>query len=95
MLSNVVDSRVTQKNSTTLLLQYTAPYTLTGVPILYYTILILPIGLSVNITNMQYSIQLFEYCITYNVSIKPWNIVGMGNTTVTSNVVLYQGKEMN
>ena len=92
MLSKVGDATVTQKNSTTLLLQYTAPHTLTGVPILYYNILILPTNISVNITGTQYNIYITEYCINYNISITPWNSVGMGNTTILSDVVLYQGK---
>ena len=81
LLSEVTDATVTRMNSTTLLLQYTAPYTLTGVPILYYNILILPTNISVNITDTQYNIHITEYCINYNISITPWNNVGMGNTT--------------
>ena len=92
-MSEVADATVAQINSTTLLLQYTAPYTLTGVPILYYNILILPTNISVNITGTQYNIHITEYCINYNISITPWNSVGMGNTTIISNVVIYQGKK--
>ena len=80
-------------NSTTLLLQYTAPYTLTGVPILYYSIVILSTNISVNITGTQYNIYITEYCINYNISITPWNSVGMGNTTILFDVVIYQGKK--
>ena len=94
-MSEVADATVAQKNSTTLLLQYTAPYTLTGVPILYYIILILPTNISVNITGTQYNIHITEYCINYNISITPWNSVGMGNTTILSDVVIYQGKKRN
>ena len=95
LLSEVIDSKITQINSTSLLLQYTAPYTLTGVPILYYNILILPTNISVNITGTQYNIHITEYCINYNISITPWNSVGMGNTTTLYNVVIYQGKYRN
>ena len=95
MLSEVADATVAQINSTTLLLQYAAPYTLTGVPILYYNILILPTNISVNITGTQYNIRITEYCINYNISITPWNSVGMGNTTILSDVVIYQGKKRN
>ena len=92
LLSEVVAVTVTQTNSTSLLLQYTAPYTLTGVPILYYNILILPSNISVNITGTQYNIHINDFCFNYNISITPWNSVGMGNTTILSDVVIYQGK---
>ena len=90
-MSNV-NATVTQINSTTLLLKYEAPYTLTGIPILYYNILISPTDMSVNITDTQYNLYLNEFCSTYNVSITPWNIVGKGNTTMLSGIILYQGK---
>ena len=92
-MPEVGDATVTQINSTTLLLQYTAPYTLTGVPILYYNILILPTNISVNITDTQYNLNTNESCINYNISITSWNIVGMGNTSILSGIVRYQCKE--
>ena len=94
MLSGVVNAAITQINSTTLLLQYTAPFTLAGVPILYYNIPIFPTNLSVNITDTQYHLHISEYCISYNISIIPWNIVGMGNTTTLSDIVIFQGKKL-
>ena len=87
-----VDAIITQINSTTLLLKYEAPYTLMGVPVLYYNILISPIDISVNITDTQYYLYLNEFCSTYNVNVTPWNIVGKGNTTMLSGIILYQGK---
>ena len=93
-MSEVIDSTITHINSTSLLLQYTAPYTLTGVPILYYNILILPTNISVDITGTQYNIHINEYCINYSISITPWNNVGMGNTTILSDIVIYQGKDI-
>ncbi|XP_019855868.1 PREDICTED: uncharacterized protein LOC109584541 [Amphimedon queenslandica] len=89
LLSNVT-ATVTQINSTTLLLKYEAPYTLTGIPILYYTIVISTTDMSVNITDTQYNLYLNEFCSTYNISITPWNIVGKGNTTMLSGIILYQ-----
>ena len=91
MLSEVSHGLVTQTNSTVLSLQYTAPFTLTGVPILYYNILILPTNISVNITNTQYNIHINDYCISYDISITPWNIVGSGNISTLSDIILYQG----
>ena len=91
MLSEVSHGSVTQVNSTVLSLQYTAPFTLTGVPILHYNILILPTNISVNITDTQYNIHINDYCISYDISITPWNIVGSGNTSTLSDTVLYQG----
>lgn len=83
---------VTQINSTVLSLQYTAPFTLTGVQISHYNILILPTNRSVNITNTQYNVQSDDYCISYDISITPWNIVGSGNISTLSDIILYQGK---
>uniref|UniRef100_A0A1X7TJQ0 Fibronectin type-III domain-containing protein n=1 Tax=Amphimedon queenslandica TaxID=400682 RepID=A0A1X7TJQ0_AMPQE len=90
LLSEVIDSTVTQINSTTLSLHYTAPFTLIGVPILHYNILISLANISVNITDTQYNIHINNYCIGYDISITPWNIVGMGNTTTLSDIILYQ-----
>ncbi|XP_019857841.1 PREDICTED: uncharacterized protein LOC109586109 [Amphimedon queenslandica] len=90
LLSEVSHPSVTQINSTVLSLQYTAPYTLTGVPILHYNILILPTNASVNITDTQYNIHINDHCINYNIIITPWNIVGAGNITTLSNIILYQ-----
>ncbi|XP_019855879.1 PREDICTED: uncharacterized protein LOC109584545 isoform X2 [Amphimedon queenslandica] len=89
-LLSKVTATVTQINSTTLLLKYEAPDTLTGVPILYYNIVISPTDVSVNITDTQYKLYLNEFCSTYNISITPWNIVGKGNTTMVSGIILYQ-----
>uniref|UniRef100_A0A1X7U767 Fibronectin type-III domain-containing protein n=1 Tax=Amphimedon queenslandica TaxID=400682 RepID=A0A1X7U767_AMPQE len=90
LLSEVSHASVTQINSTVLSLQYTAPYTLSGVPILHYNILILPTNTSVNITDTQYNIHINDHCISYNISITPWNIVGAGNISTLSDIILYQ-----
>ncbi|XP_019850862.1 PREDICTED: uncharacterized protein LOC109581296 [Amphimedon queenslandica] len=90
LLSGVANVAITQFNSTTLILQYLAPFTLAGIPILYYNILILPTNLSVNITDTQFHLHISEYCISYNISITPWNIVGMGNATTLSDIVIHQ-----
>ena len=94
LLSEVSHASVTQINSTVLSLQYTAPYTLSGVPISHYNILTLPTNASVNITDTQYNIHINDYCISYNISITvitPWNIVGAGNISTLSDIILYQG----
>lgn len=86
----VENPQAVQISSTQVLVSYTPPVTLEGVPILYYTIQVMG-GIVVNTTELNYTLQLTNPCIFYNFTIAAWNTVGKGNITILSNVVMYRG----
>jgi hypothetical protein len=90
LLSNVKNPQIIQINSSTLSLSYQPPSTLQGVPILCYTIDIKG-QYSINTTSLKYHVHFADKCQPHSLSITPWNAVGMGNTTVISNIIMYNG----
>ena len=90
VLSAIGNPQVTQINTSTLYISYTAPYTLQGVPVLYYIIQILGYD-SINTTSLQHYVHLTNHCLLYNINIAAYNAVGMGSITNISDIILYKG----
>ena len=94
MLEAVGEVVVQQHNSTTLLLVFSPPATLDGVPIDYYTVEITSLDLSTNITvtldhtHFYYTPQ--DICTDYSFEIAASNKAGKGDP-VLRNATVYQG----
>ena len=79
------DVMLEQHNSTTLRLRFTAPFTLLGVPINFYSIQITSADLHTNKTRMISGTEFFyeppDICTSYSFEIAAWNAVGKGDNT--------------
>ena len=91
----MLNPQITQVNNSTFQLFFSSPPTLSGVPILYYIIHIILEDIIIEIINTTSTINLLSFtnpCVKYSVVITAWNIVGMGNETNITDIVLYQSK---
>ena len=82
LLDSVVDLDYTFINGSSVLLTWTAPYTLDNVPITGYYILngLVNITTTNNNTNITLSATNPDPCILNNVSVSPINDVGIGSS---------------
>uniref|UniRef100_A0A1X7SY11 Fibronectin type-III domain-containing protein n=1 Tax=Amphimedon queenslandica TaxID=400682 RepID=A0A1X7SY11_AMPQE len=80
LLDSVVDLDYTFINGSSVLLTWTAPYTLDNVPITgYYIVVNGSVNITINNTNIILSATNPDPCI-YNVSVSPINDVGIGSS---------------
>ena len=82
LLASVVDLDYTFINGSSVLLTWTAPYTLDNVPITGYYILngLVNITTTTNNTNITLSATNPDPCILNNVSVSPINDAGIGSS---------------
>ena len=90
LLPKILSIEVVQVNSSVLFISYLPPLALEGIPILYYTIQLIPEGITANTTELEYSFSPSDPCTLHTVSIAAWNSIGMGAVTNVTNIVLYQ-----
>lgn len=95
MLGEVEDLAVETINSTTLLVSFNEPFSLLGVPILFYTIAAIPIDTmdiisSTNSTETSVHISLYNVCSKHELIVSGWNEVGEGQIAKAL-AVLYDG----
>ena len=80
LLASVVDLDYTFINGSSVLLTWTAPYTLDNVPITGYYILNGLVNITISDTNITLSATNPDPCILNNVSVSPINDVGIGSS---------------
>ena len=88
---------LTSLNATTISVTFGEPFTLSGVPILFYTMMIIAtdsmtIVSVVNTTKTHVLFDLYDECTQYKSIVSAWNEVGEGFRHISENATtLYKG----
>ena len=87
----------TSLNTTTISVKFDEPFSLSGVPILFYTVKVIATDSMdtirvVNTTTTLVLFDLYDECTQYKFIVSAWNVVGEGVQHVSKNATtLYKG----